>query len=165
MIARPICDHCGFIHYLNPKLIVGAVSTWKNQILLCRRAIEPRRGFWTIPAGFMELNETSEQGAARETWEEATAKIQVDFLLATYSLPHISQVHLLYAARLLNSSIKPGEESLEVGLFSPDEIPWSELAFPTVDWVLKYYLADPSNAFRPPMSTPQTYLSKLENNS
>lgn len=138
-LARDVCDHCGFIHYSNPKIVVGArVLTSDDRILLCRRAINPRKGFWTLPAGFMENSETAEDGAAREAWEEARAKLKVGPLLAHYSLAHISQVQLFFKADLLNpDTIEAGPESLEVALFTKNDLPWDDLAFPTVYKILK----------------------------
>jgi ADP-ribose pyrophosphatase YjhB (NUDIX family) len=134
---RHVCRDCGTIHYENPKVVVGAVCTWRDRLLICRRAIEPRSGYWTIPAGFLELGETAEEGAAREAWEEARARIRIDGLIATYSVPRIGQVQLLYRAALLDPGVEPGIESLEVMLVGWHEIPWDSLAFPTVEWVLR----------------------------
>jgi ADP-ribose pyrophosphatase YjhB (NUDIX family) len=134
---RMVCLDCGFIHYDNPKIIVGAVVRWEERYLLCRRAIEPRKGFWTLPAGFLELEETAQAGARREAWEEAQARIAIDGLLAVYDIPRLSQVQLIYRARLLSPEIAPGPESLEVALFQWHEIPWSDLAFPSVGWALE----------------------------
>jgi ADP-ribose pyrophosphatase YjhB (NUDIX family) len=136
---RMVCDSCGFVHYENPKIVVGAVATWEDRILLCRRAIEPRHGFWTLPAGYLELGESTEQGAVREAWEEARAELDIDQLLAVYSIPRISQVQMIYRARLKTPSIAPGPESLEVGLFRFEEIPMGQLAFPSMFWALKDY--------------------------
>jgi len=136
---RLVCTDCGFIHYENPKLVVGSVCVWSGRILLCRRSIEPRSGYWTIPAGFMEAHETTIQGAEREAWEEAQAKIEIDSLLGIYDVPRISQVQLLYRARLLSPDVEAGDETSEVALFEWDDIPWDELAFPSVPWVLKCY--------------------------
>jgi ADP-ribose pyrophosphatase YjhB (NUDIX family) len=136
---RLVCDDCGYIAYENPKVVVGAVCTWEDQILLCRRAIEPRVGFWTIPAGFLELKESCEEGAAREAWEEARARLDIDCLLAVYSIPPISQVQIIYRARLLTPEVSAGPESQEVGLFSWENIPWDELAFPSVVWSLRQF--------------------------
>jgi ADP-ribose pyrophosphatase YjhB (NUDIX family) len=133
---RLVCPDCGFINYENPKIVVGSVAVWEQRILLCRRAIEPSLGLWTLPAGYMELNETTSQGAMREAWEEARAKIAIDCLLAVYEIPRISQVQLIYRARLLSPEVAAGPESLEVGLFQWDEIPWDDIAFPTVRWAL-----------------------------
>ena len=120
-------------------MVVGAVATWGDQVLLCKRAIEPRIGFWTLPAGFMELGETSAEGAAREAHEEACAHLEVGPLLCLYELPHIDQVQLFYRARLVTPEVTAGPESLAVGLFTWDAIPWDELAFPTVRWALDYH--------------------------
>ena len=136
---RLICDDCGWIHYENPKIIVGVVATWEEKILLCRRGIEPRQGFWTIPAGFMELCETAEQGAAREAREEACAELEIDCLLGIYSIPRAGQVHLIYRGRMLTPDYAAGLESLDVGLFTWDEIPWSELAFLSNHWALNHF--------------------------
>jgi ADP-ribose pyrophosphatase YjhB (NUDIX family) len=136
---RLTCADCGFIAYENPKIIVGAVCHWGERILLCRRAIDPRLGYWTLPAGYMELNESSMAGAAREAMEEAQAEIAIDGLLAIYDIPRISQVQLIYRARLVTPEIGAGPESLEVRLFAWDEIPWDDLAFPSVHWALGHY--------------------------
>lgn len=138
---RHVCPGCGRIHYVNPRVIVGAVCPWEERLLLCRRAIEPRRGFWTLPAGFLEQGETTAAGARREAWEEARARIDVRDLLAVYDLPHISQVQVFFRAPLLDPAVSAGPESLEVGLFAWDEVPWDELAFPTVRWALRYFQA------------------------
>jgi ADP-ribose pyrophosphatase YjhB (NUDIX family) len=138
-LPRDICDRCGFIHYVNPKVVVGSVVTYQGKFLLCRRAIEPRRGFWTLPAGFMEQGETAEDGARREAREEANADIVLRDLLAVYSIPRIAQVQLMYRATLADPSFSAGEESLEVALFDWDDIPWKELAFPSVHWALTQF--------------------------
>jgi ADP-ribose pyrophosphatase YjhB (NUDIX family) len=134
---RDVCADCGNVHYLNPKIVVGAVCSLEERLLLCRRAIEPRIGFWTIPAGYMEVGETAEEGAMREAWEEARARIAIDGLIAVYSVKRIDQVQLLYRARLLDARVEAGPESLEVRLVSWSAIPWDDLAFPTVHWVLR----------------------------
>lgn len=136
---RQVCADCGYVQYENPKVVVGSVCTWQRKILLCRRNIEPRRGFWTLPAGYMEVNETSGEGAMREAWEEAYAKIQIESLLAVYNVPRISQVQIIYRARLLSPEVAPGVESLDVGLFDWSEIPWDDLAFPSVRWALNHF--------------------------
>jgi ADP-ribose pyrophosphatase YjhB (NUDIX family) len=136
---RLVCDTCGFIQYENPQIVVGSVAGWEDRILLCRRAIAPRQGFWTLPAGYLELGETPEAGAIREAWEEARAELEIDQLLAIYSITRISQVQLIYRARLKHPRVEPGPESLEVGLFRFDEIPYDEIAFPSVHWALKDY--------------------------
>jgi ADP-ribose pyrophosphatase YjhB (NUDIX family) len=136
--SRHVCDHCGFINYQNPKIVVGSVVRHEGKILLCRRAIEPRRGFWTIPAGYLEMHETPEDGARREAREEAGAELALGGLLAVYTVPRLSQVQLIYRATLATGEYFAGEESLEVGLFGLDEIPWADIAFPTVHWALKH---------------------------
>lgn len=136
---RLVCGDCGWIHYVNPKIVVGAVCSLGDRILLCRRAIEPRRGFWTLPAGFMEERETTEAGAQREAMEEAGVVIEIDALLAVYNIPRISQVQLMYRATLPGPELNPGPESLEARLFLWDEIPWAELAFPSVLWALEQW--------------------------
>ena len=138
-LPRAVCDTCGFINYVNPKIVVGSVVTYGDRFLMCRRAIEPRHGFWTLPAGVMEEKETSEEGAAREAMEEANAHIRVRDLLAVYNIPRISQVQLMYRAELLSEAVSAGPESLEVALFTWDEIPWDELAFPSVYWALHQF--------------------------
>ena len=135
---RQVCDHCGFVAYENPKLVVGSVVRHDGRFLLCRRAIEPRKGFWTIPAGYMELHETAEDGARREAKEEACAEITIGPLLAIYSVPRISQVQLHYRAMLAKPEFAPGYESLEVDLFRWEDIPWDDIAFPSVHWVLEH---------------------------
>ena len=139
---RHVCSHCGEIHYQNPKLVVGAIPRWKNQVLLCRRAIEPRLGWWTLPAGFMEMGETMVQGAARETAEEAGAEVEMGAFFSAMSIPRVGQVHVFYLARLLSDRFDPGQESLEARLFAEDEVPWDELAFTTVRETLKCFFAD-----------------------
>jgi ADP-ribose pyrophosphatase YjhB (NUDIX family) len=133
---RHVCPACGAVHYQNPKIVVGSVCTFGERVLLCRRAIPPRSGFWTIPAGYLEQGETAEEGAMREAWEEARARIELDGLLAVYSVARIDQVQLLYRARLLDEAVAPGPESLEVALLGWGQIPWGDLAFPTVHWIL-----------------------------
>jgi ADP-ribose pyrophosphatase YjhB (NUDIX family) len=143
---RSVCDRCGFVDYVNPKIVVGSVVVWsepgaEDRILLCRRAIEPRLGFWTLPAGYMETGESTWAAAVREAREEACAEIKIDALIAVYDIPRISQVQLMHRARLLNADIAPGVESLEVGLFRWAEIPWPDLAFPSVLWALEQWRA------------------------
>jgi len=144
--VRDICPHCQAIHYQNPKMVVGCIPEWEDRILLCRRAIEPRLGLWTLPAGFMELNETTAEAAAREAREEANAEIEIGDLYTLYSLPHINQVYIIYRGRLQNLDFSPGEESLEVRLFLESEIPWEEMAFPVVSRTLRLYFEDRSQA-------------------
>lgn len=139
---RHVCIICSTVHYQNPKIVVGCIPVWEQQILLCRRAIEPRYGLWTVPAGFMENGETSQQGAARETLEEACAQVEVEGLYTLFNLPHINQVYLLFRSRLLDLDFAAGEESLEVRLFDEQEIPWEKLAFPVIKESLKLYYAD-----------------------
>ena len=153
-VERLVCDGCGFIHYENPKLVVGSVVTWQDRFLLCRRAINPRRDFWTLPAGYMELNETTAEGAMREAWEEAEARIAIDALLAVYEIPRISQVQLIYRARLLEPVFAAGPESLEVRLFDWDEIPWDRLAFPSVRWALHHHREAAGEAVPVPRRNP-----------
>jgi len=141
--VRHVCTVCGSIHYYNPKLIVGTIPEWEDgRILLCRRAIEPRHGLWTLPAGFMENGETTQDGAARETLEEANARVEIGELYALYNLPYISQVQLLFRAKLLDLDFGPGMESLEVKLLKESEIPWDQLAFRPVRFTLEHYFAD-----------------------
>jgi ADP-ribose pyrophosphatase YjhB (NUDIX family) len=140
---RHVCTVCTTIHYENPKLIVGAIPEWEDgRILLCRRAIEPRHGLWTLPAGFMENGETTPEAAARETLEEANAQVLIGELHSLYNIPYINQVYLLFRARLLNLEFSPGVESLEVALFEEREIPWDSLAFRAVSMTLKDYFSD-----------------------
>ncbi|EGG93347.1 mutT/nudix family protein [gamma proteobacterium IMCC1989] len=141
---RFVCsdNNCGVIHYENPRIITGCLPTYQDKVLLCKRAIEPRYGLWTIPAGFMENGETTEQGALRESWEEAYANLKIDKLYALYNLPHINQVYFIYKAELLDTSFKSSSESLEVALFSEEDIPWEELAFTVVEKTLKRYFDD-----------------------
>lgn len=141
-LPRHVCDACGTIHYHNPKLVVGALAEWEGRILLCRRAIEPRRGYWTLPAGFMENGESTAQAAARETLEEACAHIEVDAMYTLIDVPHISQVHIIYRARLLDPAFRAGEESLDVALFDEADIPWDEIAFRTIALTLRHYFED-----------------------
>lgn len=141
-LPRHVCDACSTIHYQNPKMIVGCIAEWEDRILLCRRAIEPRLGLWTVPAGFMENGETTAQGAARETLEEANARVEVGPLYAMYNIPHINQVYILFRARLLDLNFSAGTESLEVRLFDEKDVPWESIAFATVRNTLNHYYAD-----------------------
>ena len=143
-LPRWVCDECGEIHYQNPKLVVGTIPEHAGRILLCRRAIEPRYGYWTLPAGFMENDETTAQAAARETQEEAGANIEMGEPFTLISVPRVNQVHLYYRARLRNLEFKPGEETLEVALMDEGQIPWKEIAFRTVGLTLKHWFADRS---------------------
>lgn len=143
---RHVCPACGVIHYLNPKMVVGSIPLWtkdgEHQVLLCKRAIEPRHGYWTLPAGFMENSETTSQGALRETEEEAGANIALHELFSVLNVPHVNQVHLFYRASLLDLNYLAGNESLEVRLFTEQQIPWDEIAFPTVSHTLKFFFKD-----------------------
>lgn len=139
---RYICDACHRIHYENPKVVVGCIPEWEDRILLCRRAIEPRYGFWTVPAGFLETGESLAEGAQRETLEEARARVEILDPFTLCDLVHVGQVYLIYRARLLDLDFGPGEESLEVGLFSEDEIPWDEIAFTSIHESLRLYFLD-----------------------
>ncbi|MGM0553290.1 MAG: NUDIX domain-containing protein [Pseudomonadota bacterium] len=136
---RRICNHCGFVDYENPRIIVGSVAVWEDRVLLCRRAIDPRKGRWTLPAGFMEKGESPEEGARREAWEEARAQLETDRLIGVYSVPHIGHVQLIYRAQLRDPAVAPGLESQEVGLFRFDDLP-ADIAFPSVNWALRHYL-------------------------
>jgi ADP-ribose pyrophosphatase YjhB (NUDIX family) len=139
---RHVCTACGAIHYQNPKMVIGSIPEWEDKILLCRRAIEPRHGLWTLPGGFMENNETTTEAAIRETLEEANARISIGDLFSMYSLPYINQVHLLFRATLLDLDFGPGPESLEVRLFAEEEIPWDEIAFRPIKRSLEHYFLD-----------------------
>ena len=141
-LPRYVCPACQAIHYQNPKLVVGCVADHDGQLLLCRRAIEPRRGYWTVPAGFMELGETLQAAAAREAQEEALAAVEIDDLLAVVNVVHAHQVHVMFRARLPASNFGVGLESLETMLVLPAQIPWREIAFPSVDFALRRYLED-----------------------
>jgi ADP-ribose pyrophosphatase YjhB (NUDIX family) len=141
-LPRHVCDACGAIHYQNPRMIVGCIPEWEDRILLCRRAIEPRHGLWTVPAGFMENGETMADGAAREALEEAVARVEIGPLYAMYNIPHINQVYVLFRARLLNGDFRAGAETLEARLFAEADIPWSEIAFATVRNTLTHYFDD-----------------------
>lgn len=142
---RYVCESCGSIHYQNPRNVVGSIPVYKEQVLLCRRAIEPRYGYWTLPAGFMELGESTAHGAARETLEEAGAIVDIGPLYSLLNVPHAEQVHLFYLATMHAPNFCAGEESLEVALFHENEIPWAELAFPTVKQTLEWFFTDRAN--------------------
>jgi ADP-ribose pyrophosphatase YjhB (NUDIX family) len=141
-LPRYVCAACATIHYQNPRLIVGCVPVYEGKILLCRRAIEPRLGFWTLPAGFMENGESLQNAAARESLEEALAKVTIGSLLAIVHVLHAHQVHVMFRAQLLDPNVGAGPESLEVGLFDEANIPWDEMAFRSIDFALKRYLED-----------------------
>lgn len=145
---RFVCDACTTIHYINPRIIAGCLVTLDDQVLLCQRAIEPRRGYWTLPAGFMENGESVEDGAARETWEEALAKVTVGDLYTVFSLPHISQVYMFFRAEMVDGHFGCGPESLACELYREADIPWDQLAFPAISNTLKHYFHDrASNQF------------------
>ncbi|HEB59366.1 MAG TPA: NUDIX domain-containing protein [Gammaproteobacteria bacterium] len=141
-LPRHVCPACETIHYHNPKIVTGCLPVWEDRVLLCRRAIEPQYGLWTLPAGFMENGETVEQAALRESWEEARANVHIDGLYTLYSLPHINQVYMLFRAQLQDQNFAAGPESLEVALFTETEIPWQQLAFRTIVETLRHYFAD-----------------------
>ena len=141
-LARHVCDACSAIHYSNPRLVVGCVPELDGKILICRRAIEPRRGYWTIPAGFMENGETLQQAAARESYEEALADVEIGSLLAVAHVLHAHQVHVFFRARLRSARVGAGPESLEVALVPPAELPWEEIAFPSTEFALRLFLED-----------------------
>ncbi len=151
---RRVCQQCDFIDYINPRIVVGSVVTFKDKILICKRAIEPRLGFWTLPAGFMENGETVEEGAMREAQEEACADIEIERVLAVYSIPRISQVQVMFKARLLNPDVAPGPESQEVKLVTWDEIPWKDMAFPSAVWALKNWKSVEGREDYPPFGNP-----------
>ena len=141
-LPRHVCDTCHTVHYRNPLMVVGSIPEWEGQVLLCKRAIEPRLGMWTLPAGFMELGESVAQGAIRETLEEANARVELGEMFTMLSVPHVNQVHVFYRAQLLDLDFGPGTESLEVALFRENKIPWKDLAFRTISTTLKHYYAD-----------------------
>jgi ADP-ribose pyrophosphatase YjhB (NUDIX family) len=141
-LQRAVCDACGTIHYQNPKMVVGCLATYGERILICKRAIEPRYGLWTLPAGFMENNESAAEGAAREALEEANARVEIIDLYTVYSIPHISQVYMMFRAKLLDPDVSPGVESLEVKLVTAEELPWDQLAFAMVRRSLEHFLED-----------------------
>jgi ADP-ribose pyrophosphatase YjhB (NUDIX family) len=137
--TRLQCADCGYIEYANPKVVVGAICTWEDRFLMCRRAIPPRRGYWTIPAGFLELNETTLEGAAREVMEEAGARVEIGKLVGVFEIPRISQIYMFYAAAMLSVDHQAGIESEAVELMSWEEIPWDDLAFPSIGWGLQRF--------------------------
>lgn len=151
---RDVCGHCGFIDYRNPKIVVGSVLSFEGQILLCRRAIDPRKGFWTLPAGYLEIGETVEDGARREAYEEARVEAGIDQVLAVYSVPRISQVQIIFRGTLSAADFAPGTESLEVALFDWAEIPWPDIAFPTVGWALRHWKESLGRSGFAPYSNP-----------
>ncbi|MEM1221088.1 MAG: NUDIX hydrolase [Bacteroidota bacterium] len=139
---RYVCNNCGTIHYTNPNIIAGCLPIWEDKVLLCSRAIEPRLGYWNVPSGFLENGETVEEGAVREVWEEAEAKVQILNLHAVFSLPQVNQVYIHYLGELIDGKFGVGEESLESQLFSEEEIPWKEIAFNSSIFTLKRYFED-----------------------
>jgi ADP-ribose pyrophosphatase YjhB (NUDIX family) len=154
---RMICADCGHIDYQNPKVVVGTVAASDDRILMCRRAIEPRRGFWTLPAGYLELGETLEEGAVREAMEEANARLHIEGILAVFSVARIGQVQVIFRGRFADPaapSFSAGPESLEVGLFGWDQIPWNDIAFPTVLWALDAWNARRSGPLGTPAGNP-----------
>lgn len=145
---RYVCDSCRTIHYQNPNIVAGCIAQWNDQVLLCRRAIEPRYGLWTLPAGFMEMGETTQQAALRETGEEARARVELDSLYAVFNLPHIDQVYMLFRGRLMDLDFEAGDETLEVALFGRESVPWERLAFQVVSETLKLFFAEqPTGAY------------------
>jgi len=141
-LERAVCETCDTVHYENPKIVSGCIATWEDRVLLCRRAIEPRYGLWTLPAGYMENDETTADAAARETAEEAGAEVDIVDLFAMINLPHISQVYVMFRGNMRNAEYEPGIESLEAGLFDQDSIPWHDLAFPVVTETLRRFFFD-----------------------
>jgi ADP-ribose pyrophosphatase YjhB (NUDIX family) len=141
-LPRAVCSACGSIHYENPRIVVGCVPEWQGRILLCQRAIEPRRGFWTTPAGFLENGETLQAGAARESLEEAQARVRIGSLLSITHVLHASQVHINFRAALLEGKFGVGTESLQVGLYQEADIPWEQIAFPSIEFALRSYFED-----------------------
>lgn len=150
---RRVCQTCGFIDYVNPRIVTGVVAHRDGRILLCKRAIDPRKGFWTLPAGFLELGESVEDGARREAREEANAELEMEAMLGVYSVPRIGQVQVFFRARLLNDPT-PGPESLDVQMLTWDLIPWTELAFPSVKWSLDAYKATEGQTGFAPFGNP-----------
>ncbi len=155
-IERQVCSTCGYVAYENPKIVVGSVVAEQGRVLLCRRAIEPRSGFWTLPAGYLELHETTAEGARREAMEEAGADIALDGILAVYDVSRIGQVQIMYRARFARPGIEAGPESLEVRMFEWDDIPWDRIAFPTVHWALQAWRRIGTGPLGVPESNPET---------
>src|SRR5262245_50494952 len=141
-LLRFVCESCQTIHYHNPKIVAGCIPRWEDHILLCRRAIEPKYGLWTFPAGFMEIGESIEQAALRETVEEARADVILITLHSVLSLPHIGQVYIVFVGNMKTKQFEPGTESLDVKLFHPSDIPWDSIAFPVVEEALRRYVDD-----------------------
>ena len=149
---RLVCPDCGYVAYDNPKIVTGAVCVWQDRFLICRRAIQPRNGLWTIPAGYLELGETTAEGARREVWEEARAEIEIEGLIGVYEIPHVSQIYVIHRARMTSEKFAPGPESSDVMLVPWDGIPWDEIAFPSITWALERYRekSPPGLAVNPP---------------
>lgn len=139
---RYVCSSCDFIHYQNPKVVTGCIPVWDGRVLLCKRSIEPRNGYWTLPAGFMETGETSVEAAIRETLEEANARVEVQELYAVFNLPHVDQVYMMFRSSLLDLDFFPGDESELVELYREDQIPWEKIAFTTIRQTLKFFFDD-----------------------
>ena len=154
LLPRYVCTQCEAIHYRNPLVVMGCIPQWQERVLLCRRAIEPRKGYWTLPAGYLELHESAVEGAEREAWEEARAKLDIDQLMAVYSIPRISQIQLIYRARLRSPEVAPGPETMETGLFDWADVPWAEIAFPSVHWALNDHRALRGQTIFAPRSNP-----------
>ncbi len=144
-VPRYHCEKCKTIHYQNPTIVVGCLPIWRDKILMCKRAIEPKKGLWTLPAGYMEIGEKIEDGAIRETKEEANAEVSLNRLFSVYSLPTLGQVYCIFLADLLNLNFSPGEESLDVKLFDQSNFPWDEIAFFSIQFTLEKYFANESN--------------------
>jgi ADP-ribose pyrophosphatase YjhB (NUDIX family) len=156
-LERAVCTQCGFVDYQNPKIVTGSVVVHQSRVLLCRRAIEPRRNFWTLPAGYLELAETVEEGAMREAWEEAEARIRIDGLLGLFSISRIGQVQVIFRARFDGPAhYAAGPESLEVALFAWDDIPWDHIAFPSVHWALEAWRKAGDGPLGIPATNPAT---------
>ena len=152
---RFVCEHCNIIHYTNPNIVVGALAFWENKVLLCKRAIEPRKGFWNLPAGYLEDFEKAEDGAIRETMEEAGAVIEIIQPLVVYNIPQANQIYIHFLAKLIDGNVDNGIESLETKLFTEDEIPWNEMAFTSSTYALKKYFSDRKEG------THKTYLASF----
>lgn len=156
---RLVCPECGHIAYENPRIVVGSVVAEDGAVLMCRRAIEPKLGFWTLPAGYLELGETPEEGASREAWEEARAEIAIDGILGVFSISRIGQVQIMFRARFADPAAAPrfaaGPESLEVALFPWDHVPWDEVAFPSVRWALHAWHGAGPGPLGPPAANPR----------
>ena len=160
--SRHCCQACGTIHYQNPVMVVGCIPEWGKKILLCRRAIAPQYGLWTLPAGYLENGETVAAGAARESYEEARAKVEKLMPYALYNICYVNQIYFMFRARLVDQHFRPGSESLEVKLFTEDEIPWEDIAFRVIQETLRQYLKDrPSGQF--PFYVGEIHSNKLKN--